>query len=113
MCRKRQHALENPATVGGRQRNTASRCRHVERRTTDARKVSIRAGQRRHLGIEKDGPEPILLDAAVAERLLELGLKRPDVEERLVDVADDDTRHAIVPLTGSEAASDSQYGRGD
>ena len=45
MCRKGQHALENPSTIGRRERDPASRRRHVKCRTTDARKVTVRAGQ--------------------------------------------------------------------
>jgi len=39
VCRKRQHALENPTTVGGRERDTTRRRRHVERCTTNAGEV--------------------------------------------------------------------------
>src|SRR5436190_11518303 len=93
MSRQRQHALEDAAAVRGRQRDPTSTCHHVERRSTDARKVGIRARERRHFRVEQDVAEPLLHDATVSERLLEVRHEGPDVQQGLVDVTDDDARH--------------------
>src|SRR5713101_2437861 len=85
----------------------ASTRHHVERRAADARKVGVRAGQRCHLRIEKDVCKPVLQHAAVSERLLEVWLQCADVQQGLIDVTDDDARHAAVSLSLGEAASGS------
>src|SRR5207249_1718815 len=80
---------------------------HVERRSADTREIRVRAGQRGHLRVEKDVCKPVLQDAAVTECLLEVRLQGTDVQQGLVDVTDDDARHAAVSLSVGEAASGS------
>ena len=77
VCGQGQHALENPSTIGRRERDTASRGRHVRRCTTGAREVRVRAGRCRHFRVEQDGSKLVLQDSAVAEDVLEMRFERP------------------------------------
>ncbi len=50
----------------------------------------------------------VLQHATVSERLFEVRLQCADVQQGLVDVTDDDARHAAVSLSVGDAASDSE-----
>ncbi len=89
------------------ERDPATTRHHGERRHADTREIRVRAGRRRHFRVEKDVRRPVLQDAAVAECLLEVRLQGADVQQGLVDVTDDDARHAAVSLSVGEAASGS------
>ena len=70
-------------------------------------KSEVRTGQRGHFRVEQDVGKPVLQHATVSERLFEVRLQCADVQQGLVDVTDNDARHAAVSLSFGEAARDS------
>ena len=67
---------------------------HLQCGGADRTEIRVRAGQRRNQGRLQELQEPGPPYPGVAEDPLEVGVERPEIQQRLVDVEDANPRHA-------------------
>jgi len=95
---QREHALENAVAPRGGQGDAACVCGHLQRRRPDPRETRIRPRDRHHFRVEQDRLKPLMQYAPIAERLFEVRSEGVKVQQGLVDVAHDDSRHTRPPV---------------
>ncbi len=78
---------------------------HLQGGAADRREIGVQPGDRHDQGVPQHRREPVLPRTAVAECLFEQRIERRQIEQRLVDVEDDNPLHGFLTRSRSRGLS--------
>jgi hypothetical protein len=96
MRRQLPHGTENGVPVVAGEKHVVHRSHHLERRRADGIEVRIGVENGRQQRGLHHLLEPLLAHAVGPENALEMCIERLQVQQRLVDVEDDDAGHSTI-----------------